>query len=582
MKTTSKFAKALKNNTIFVVVPCVALGVLSILGANADDTVSPKTTPSLVFGGSQQQKVGFGSYLSGRFARMNGDVSGALRYLQNVYQQQPDNLVVASQLRDAYLQEGDVEGAMKVAQTMHKNSQQEVFANLMLALQAVQQQDFAAARDFLDNISQEAEGQLWLPLVSGWVDVGAKTLKHPILLDELAVDVGRVESVVNYHIGLINAAGGFIEEAAKNFAHAVENPASPPERVMAVILRFDTQHNSPKVLQPLIQSYKRTHPDIQADEVVVVDTPAEGVAEVLFTMSSVMMAGEMAYDAVIYLQLALYARPDFPVATLLLGEAYAQLGEYDRSSQQYAKITPSNPFYIKTQQRMASNLDKLDKTAQALALLDKVARENPSMPDALMAKGDMLRQRQRFEEAANVYSQALERAGANEFSRWSLYFARGVCYERIGRWKEAEQDLEMALQVNPHQPDVLNYLAYGWLERGERISQARVMLDKALRARPDDPQILDSMGWALYMSGNYIEAVEYIERALEMLPSDAEVNEHLGDVYWRVGRRTEARFQWDRALTFSPDTKRSQRLELKMKEGLPAVKMAETVEKKPL
>ena len=577
----------LKNKGIF---PSVALALWLASGASAlalpkENASEPPPAPKKGFVLSmpdEKQAVGFGSYLSGRFARAHGDASSALRYLQDAHAQEPGNMVIAAQLRDALLHEGRVEEAVVVAKSMHATDAKEPFADLLLALQALKKQDYKTASDALSNTGDDAGSQLWLPLVAGWADVGAGQLKKPMNVEALTANVSHVETIVNYHLGLINAAAGFTDAAAVNFAHAVDNPENPPGRVMSAILRFNAEHHSPKALASHIAAYTKKHPQpVNVENEISITAPADGAAEVLFTMASVMMTGEMADDAVVYLQLALYVKPDFPVASLLLGEAYTQLGAFEKSNQAYAKVPPGNEFYAKVQERMASSLDHMGRTADALDLLDKMAASSPERINALMAKGDLLRQHKRFEEAGNIYTQILPQL-SKPSSQWLVYFARGVCYERQGKWTEAEADLQKALEMNPDQPEVLNYLAYGWLERGQNVSQARVMLEKAVRARPNDPEILDSVGWALYLSGNYKEAAGYIEKALDMLPADAEVNEHLGDVYWRVGRRTEARFQWERALIYKPEPKVAEAINKKLKEGLPAIKLADTSEKKPL
>ena len=90
-----------------------------------------------------------------------------------------------------------------------------------------------------------------------------------------------------------------------------------------------------------------------------------------------------------------------------------------------------------------------------------------------------------------------------------------------------------------------------------------------MQIRPDDPQIMDSMGLALYMTGDYAQAAEYLEAAISLLPADAIVNEHLGDAYWRLGRKTEAKFQWERAETYTKDEAILQEIRKKLKDGLP-------------
>jgi tetratricopeptide (TPR) repeat protein len=96
------------------------------------------------------------------------------------------------------------------------------------------------------------------------------------------------------------------------------------------------------------------------------------------------------------------------------------------------------------------------------------------------------------------------------------------------------------------------------------------MIEKAVKERPDNAEIVDSMGWALYLSGDYDEATNYLEKAIQLLPGDATVNDHLGDAYWRLGHKTEARYQWERALNSSPEPKLAENLRRKIKDGLPS------------
>jgi tetratricopeptide (TPR) repeat protein len=100
-----------------------------------------------------------------------------------------------------------------------------------------------------------------------------------------------------------------------------------------------------------------------------------------------------------------------------------------------------------------------------------------------------------------------------------LYYYRGISRERSDQWDLAEADFKKALELNPDQPLVLNYLAYTWVTKKENLDQALEMLKKAVDQRPDDGYIIDSVGWAYYMIGDYMSAVDYLERAVEFEPT---------------------------------------------------------------
>jgi Flp pilus assembly protein TadD len=152
-----------------------------------------------------------------------------------------------------------------------------------------------------------------------------------------------------------------------------------------------------------------------------------------------------------------------------------------------------------------------------------------------------------------------------------LFYQRGIAYERSDRWELAEDDFFRALELEPDQPLVLNYLGYSWVELRRNLDEAQEMIEKAVEQRPDDGYIVDSLGWVMYRLGNFEEAVKHLGRAVELRPVDPVINDHFGDALWMVGRRIEARFQWKRALSFEPEEEEAERIRDKLERGLDAV-----------
>jgi Flp pilus assembly protein TadD len=132
----------------------------------------------------------------------------------------------------------------------------------------------------------------------------------------------------------------------------------------------------------------------------------------------------------------------------------------------------------------------------------------------------------------------------------------------------AEADFIKALDLEPEQPLVLNYLGYTWIEKGRHIEKAHKMVEKAVTLRPNDGYVVDSLGWVLYKLGQYSKSVKHLERAVELRPQDPTINDHLGDALWKVGRQIEARFQWRHALAFKPDNQLETKLRAKLLNGL--------------
>ncbi|MEA1676945.1 tetratricopeptide repeat protein [Nitrospirillum sp. BR 11163] len=183
-----------------------------------------------------------------------------------------------------------------------------------------------------------------------------------------------------------------------------------------------------------------------------------------------------------------------------------------------------------------------------------------------MRLGDLLRADHKLPEALTAYNQAIERLGGRpNGGDWFLYYARAAVQDQMGHWPEAESDLLRALQLQPNQPGVLNYLGYAWSERGVKLDQARQLLEQAVKLRPNDGAIIDSLGWAKYRAGDIPGAVDLLERAAELKSRDPAINDHLGDAYWATGRRLEAHYQWQRAARENPEDSLKAALDEKLK-----------------
>jgi tetratricopeptide (TPR) repeat protein len=300
----------------------------------------------------------------------------------------------------------------------------------------------------------------------------------------------------------------------------------------------------------------------------IVASARDGAAEALFDLASVFNQRQTLETALVYARLALDLRPDLGLAQLLLAEIQEDQHHTEEALAIYRSVGSGSPLAWTARLRAALALDQLGRTDEAVALLRQMAADQPKRQEALASLGDILRGHNRFDEAVTAYDDALGRTGTAEAKQWRLLYSRGVALERSGQWPRAEADLRRALELQPDQPLVLNYLGYSWIDRGENLKEALKMIERAVELRPNDGYIVDSLGWAFYRLGEYPKAATYLERAIELLPEDPTINDHLGDVYWQTGRVAEARFQWRRALQFKPEADQVKSIEGKIDRGL--------------
>ncbi|MFQ5467388.1 MAG: tetratricopeptide repeat protein, partial [Kiloniellaceae bacterium] len=272
--------------------------------------------------------------------------------------------------------------------------------------------------------------------------------------------------------------------------------------------------------------------------------------------------------ALVHANLALRLRPDFIVAQVLIGEVLQAQERGDEAIAMYRRIPRESSFAWMVGLRIAEELERLDRVESAVDELDRLAAAKPDRYEPLYRLGNLLRNKERFAAAVDAYDRAAKRVAVPERRHWSLFYFRGIALERLSDWDRAEKDFLEALELEPEQPFVMNYLAYTWVEKKMNLDKAKGMLARAVELRPDDGFIVDSLGWVHYRLGEYDDGVKYLERAVELRPQDPVINDHLGDAYWRVGRHQEARFQWRRALSLDPEDKVATEIQIKIERGL--------------
>ncbi|MEM7422673.1 MAG: tetratricopeptide repeat protein [Pseudomonadota bacterium] len=312
---------------------------------------------------------------------------------------------------------------------------------------------------------------------------------------------------------------------------------------------------------------------IRADDPtpVLVDSASKGGAEVLFGVSGLLSRGRNRLIALAYSQLAVHLDRDLTEAKLLIAQILDQDEQYDMAVAAYDTVPDDSSAAVAARIGKAEALQAADRADEGIAAMRRTVDAFPDVLEVHTALGDMLRRESRFEEASVAYEGAVNLLEAIEQHHWALLYQRGITYERSKQWEKAEADFRKALELEPDQPDVLNYLGYSLVEFGLKLDEAEKMIEKAVEQRPEDGYIVDSLGWVLYRFGEFQRAVEHLERAVELRPVDPVINDHYGDALWMVDRKIEARFQWKRSLSFEPTDKDAERIRRKLDVGLDVV-----------
>ena len=383
------------------------------------------------------------------------------------------------------------------------------------------------------------------------------------------------------HAGMMLDLAGKEKEAGVRFERAYKLDDSML-RIADSYARWMTRNKDDDAAKGIYEAFDKKlarHPlvleglrDTKANKKLppLVDSAQAGAAEALYGIGATLIRRGGEDLALVYLQLALYLQPSHPLALLSLADLYESVKRPAMAIKVYERVPANSPLKRNAQIQLATDLDSADRGDEAIKILKDVIGQDPKDLEAIMALGNIERGRKKFADCVTTYSLGIDALPqGNDKANSVYYYYRGICEERSKQWQKAEADMRKALELQPDQPHVLNYLGYSWVDQGINLDEGMKMIRHAVEQRPDDGYIVDSLGWAYYRIGNYEEAVKNLERAIDLKPEDPTINDHLGDAYWRIGRTLEAKFQWAHARDLKPEPDDLPKIEAKIENGLP-------------
>ncbi|MDV6329584.1 tetratricopeptide repeat protein [Asticcacaulis sp. 201] len=556
-------------------------------------TAPVATQPRVIYADVTQELHPYPSpyarYLVGRVAMASGDFRTAAQAMSDATMADPQDADLREKAFLISLLGGEVDRSAEMAKTMKPASDtSEMMIDLLGVVTAVKTSKNADALKHVDALLKLKPGDRngvllrpyilalngkWKDALDGSKDAALESNDRDRLLSYLVKSNrarlneirGKPADAESLYVSLYQPGAasfifgpdyaGFLErQGRKDEAKAIwQNIASQTNDVVAIkaLKRID----SPDYKAPPL-------PDLK-----------EGISNALFVSATLSASEHDNEFALANLNLSRYLDNGSDRESIFLGQLLQELKDNDAAEAAWASVPVTSPFYTEATLRRVWVMRGDDKLDQALALVDQALARDPDNLSLIIEKTGILHSQEKDTDALALMNGRIQRVGDTDFG-WQAWYMQAIVYDSLNRWTDAEAAIKKAQAINGKQPEILNFLGYGWISRGINIQAGMDLVREAIKVNPKSGAVVDSLGWGYYKLGEYEQALNFVEQAVQMEPADPEINEHLGDVYKALGRNAEAGYEWQRVLTLKTTDRQAAAVRKKIDDNVASQKIA--------
>lgn len=506
----------------------------------------------------------FSNYLSGSVSLQKNDSRKAYNFFENI-----ENLgIYHSEFNLKYVEtlvnNGKIEEAYLFIKKLDKSNQSLYPFNLILFVHDFKKERYSKLQSYISLPKQSYSDPLLLELyqnLSLWADLSNKnnkdlnekinrsnssfknaSLTQKILINlyldnQKNIDLNFSEIYNKKELGRYNYfyLSYYLEKNNKDKINDIikRNLEISSENLLFKQLFLDARENK---FYKIDNFYKRKNIN-------------HGLAELLYLFANFYQNYEQVQISNFYLNLSEYLNPNFLSNKILKVENLIILNNLEESEKEIKiieKLGKEFNWYANlTRLRFLPN-NNMDKQ---INLLENFLKNNEFFAsEKYFELANFLRANKNYSKSIELYEKSIALKKDKRDDDWIYYYNLAISQERAGAWENAEKNFLQALKISPKQPEVLNYLAYSWLEKKINLDKAKEMLVEAVNLSKGRGYILDSLGWAYFLLKDFDKAEEILQTAYEKEPSEAVIYDHYGDVLWTNGKQIQARYVWQNAV----------------------------------
>jgi cellulose synthase operon protein C len=270
--------------------------------------------------------------------------------------------------------------------------------------------------------------------------------------------------------------------------------------------------------------------------------------------------------------------PNDPTVHLNLAQIYATEKNWPESQREFETVLQLDPHNTSVLAQLADVLSARNQSAAALARVQQYVASNPNDPNGHVIFGALYVQAQNYPAAHFEFERAIQLDPRNT----QAYLRTGKLYEAEGRTDLAIMQYQQALELQPRLAPLATMVGSLYLNKGDQVTARKYfaealaadpnfalanadmawvdaqegkdldialgMAQKAKSLMPDLPSVTDTLAWVMYKKGSYTSALPLLQQCVQKSPESAQFRYHLGMTLLADGQKSKGKDQLQTAL----------------------------------
>lgn len=522
-------------------------------------------------------------YLKGEMDSLEGKPESAIENFKSALHLDPESDALSYRLAVEYYRKGQIRDALYWGEKSLEKKPERRETILFVAGLLSAQKNFDRAellyKKLIQKSSTDSEAHLYLAALYSEKKNYSLAIKHfSLLVNQKTFEQRHLAYYYRARVYVESGMAGGIAKAKKDLQASLKikpdffdslqilgrliEKTDGKEAAIQFYSRYQNQNEPSSRLAEILSQYyiEKGDYDKAFGQLEILENTTEDQIQVKLKMALILIDKKM-YDRAQYkLSELSQLVPESDKVKFYLAAVYQETKKLDKAVETFLEIQPASNHYEDSRIQAALILKNKDQLPEALQILKESITKKSENVQSYFVISQILEEQKKYTEAIDYLKSANSKFPRNSQINYYL----GTLFDRVNDKENMLSHMNQVIEIDEEHVQALNYIAYSLAEMKKDLRRAEQLALKAEKLDQTDAFIKDTVGWVYYQKGDYVKAVQFLERAHKQLPDVGIIAEHLGDAYLKLKQKDKAFQTFQKAFELETDPEKKKMIQEKI------------------